>query len=103
MMPVLAVFSNLVAIIGAFVLTAVKFGFSSETFFDSIQRFFQFSEIGMGIVKSAVFGAVTALIGCYVGYQTTGGAEGVGQATVRSFTFSAALILLLDAMFGSIM
>jgi phospholipid/cholesterol/gamma-HCH transport system permease protein len=103
MMPVLAVFSNIVAIVGAFVLTSFKFDFSAELFFGSVQRFFRLSEIGTGIFKSALFGGVTALVGCSVGYSTEGGAEGVGKSTVRSFTISAALILLLDALLGAVL
>ncbi len=103
MMPILAVFSNLVAIFGAFALTSFKFGFSAKFFFDSIQRFFSMWEIMIGITKCAVFGGTTSLIGCYVGYATDGGAEGVGKSTVRSFTLSAATILILDAVFGLFM
>jgi len=103
MMPVLAVFSNVVALAGAFVLTALKFEFSAAMFFDSIVRFFRASEVTIGLVKSLVFGGTTALIGCYVGVQTSGGAEGVGNSTVRAFTLSAAAILVLDALFGYIL
>ncbi len=100
MMPILAVFSNIVAILGAFVLTHVKFGFSSAEFFSSIQNFFSNKEIAISLGKSLVFGGVTALIGCYVGFATSGGAEGVGNSTVRAFTLSAAAILIIDAIFG---
>ncbi|MBM2815644.1 MAG: hypothetical protein HW421_2406 [Ignavibacteria bacterium] len=100
MMPVLAVFSNVVAIIGGFILTNIKFDFSSYTFFDSIQSFFKMKEIFISLSKSFIFGGVTALIGCHVGFQTTGGAEGVGKSTVRSFTITAAAILIIDAIFG---
>ncbi|MBK9250186.1 MAG: ABC transporter permease [Ignavibacteria bacterium] len=103
MMPVLAVFSNSVALIGAFFLTSLKFDFSAQTFFDSVQRFFQLQEIFICLTKSFVFGGVTALIGCHVGFQTEGGAEGVGNSTVRAFTLSAAAILILDAVFGYLM
>jgi phospholipid/cholesterol/gamma-HCH transport system permease protein len=103
MMPVLAVFSNAIAIVGAFLLTTLKFELPAELFFDSIQRFFRTSEVVLGLVKSAVFGAVTALIGCAEGFATTGGAEGVGRSTVRAFTTSAAAILVLDALFGYVL
>lgn len=103
MMPVLAVFSNIVAIAGAYLLTNLKFGFSAPLFFDSVIRFFRISEIATGLFKSALFGGVTALVGCYVGYMTDGGAEGVGKSTVRSFTISAAAILLLDAVLGAVL
>ncbi len=100
MMPVLAVFSNVVALIGGYILTSVKFDFSFLIFFDSVRRFFAVPEIMLGLTKSFVFGGVTALIGVHVGFSTTGGAEGVGKSTVRSFTISAASILIIDALFG---
>ena len=103
MMPLLAVFSNVVALVGGFLLTMIKFGFTFDTFFDSVQRFFAISEIMIGLGKSLVFGAVTALIGVHVGFSTQGGAEGVGFSTVRAFTLSAAAILILDALFGYIL
>lgn len=100
MMPILAVFSNVVAILGGFILTAAKFDFSAFTFFDSIRVYFIAYDVFIGLFKSLVFGGVTALIGVHVGFTTTGGAEGVGKSTVRAFTMSAAVILILDALFG---
>jgi len=87
-------------LIGAYLLTAFKFDFTSHTFFASIQSFFKVSEVTTGITKSFVFGGFTALIGCHVGFHTSGGAEGVGASTVRAFTISAAGILVIDAVFG---
>lgn len=103
MMPVLIIYANLVAIFGAYMLMILKFAFSSVDFFDSIRNHFSVYDIGVGIIKSLAFGGVTALIGCYVGFRTTGGAEGVGNAAVRSFTISSAAILVLDALFGYIL
>lgn len=100
MMPILAVFSNVVAIVGGFVLTAAKFDFTAFTFFDSIRVYFSTIDVLTGLFKSLVFGGVTALIGVHVGFTTSGGAEGVGKSTVRAFTMSAATILILDALFG---
>lgn len=102
MMPVLAVYSNVVALFGGFILTMIKFDFSLFLYFDSVQRFFQLSEIFIGLLKCVAFGGVTALLGCHVGFRTTGGAEGVGKSTVRAFTLSASSILILDALFGLI-
>ncbi|MFN4988692.1 MAG: ABC transporter permease, partial [Ignavibacteria bacterium] len=75
---------------------------SFDIFFDSIQRFFQISEVVQSLFKSMVFGGVTSLVGCHVGFRTEGGAEGVGRSTVEAFTISAATILILDAIFGYI-
>ncbi len=100
MMPVLAVFSNVVAMAGAYILTAFKYEFTLAQFFGSVQRFFSMQEIIISLSKSMLFGGVTALIGVHVGFRTSGGAEGVGHSTVRAFTIAAALILVLDALFG---
>jgi len=102
MMPVLAVFSNLVALIGAYILTSIKFDFTAYLFFDSIQKFFTMKEIWISLSKSFMFGGITAIVGCHVGFRTVGGAEGVGNSTVRAFTISAAAILIVDALFGYI-
>ncbi|OGU41104.1 MAG: hypothetical protein A2X61_14450 [Ignavibacteria bacterium GWB2_35_12] len=100
MMPVLAVFSNVVALIGGYIITSIKFDFTFYEFFISIQDFFQMKEIYISLSKSFIFGGVTALVGCHVGFATSGGAEGVGNSTVRAFTISAAAILIIDAIFG---
>ncbi|MCX6145939.1 MAG: ABC transporter permease [Candidatus Kapabacteria bacterium] len=102
MMPLLAVFSNIVALVGGYTLTALKFGFTFTIFFSSVQSYFSTYDVILGLYKSFIFGGVTALIGVYVGFNTTGGAEGVGNSTVRAFTLSAATILILDAVFGYI-
>lgn len=102
MLPVLAIFSNIVALVGGFLLTNIKFNFSSNIFFDSIIDYFSIFDLILGLFKCLVFGGVTALIGVYVGFNTKGGAEGVGQSTVKAFTISASSILILDALFGYI-
>jgi len=100
MMPVLAIFSNVVALVGAYILTAFKHDFTAYEFFNSIYTYFKAWEINVGLTKSLLFGLVTALIGCYVGFSTRGGAEGVGNSTVKAFTLTAASILVIDALFG---
>jgi phospholipid/cholesterol/gamma-HCH transport system permease protein len=102
MMPVLAVFSAVVALAGAFIITDAKFGLTYYEFFDSIIRYFSMAEVNMCLLKSFVFGGVAALISCHVGFRTQGGAEGVGKSTVRAFTISAAAILIIDALMGGI-
>lgn len=100
MMPVLTIFSNIVALLGGLVLTIIKYDFTSYMFFDSVQKFFKVSEVLIGLIKSMVFGTVSAVISCYCGFNTKGGAEGVGNSTVRAYTISAACILIIDALFG---
>lgn len=96
MMPILVIFANVIAVGGAFVISNYFLGVSFEVFFDSVKRFFFIGDFLFGIVKGIVFGGVTALIGCHIGFKTEGGAEGVGNSTIKSFVLTSALILILD-------
>ena len=96
MMPILVIFANTIAIAGAFVVSDYFLNVPFNVFFNSVRQFFVFSDLTGGLIKTVVFGGVTALLGCHIGFRTHGGAEGVGQATIRSFVLSAAMILILD-------
>lgn len=96
MMPILIVFANAIAICGAFFISNAFLGVSFNVYFDSVKRFFDFSDFIFGLAKGFAFGGVTALLGCHIGFKTEGGAEGVGLSTIRSFVLSSAMILILD-------
>jgi phospholipid/cholesterol/gamma-HCH transport system permease protein len=96
MMPILVIFTNVIALTGAFVVCNVFLDLSLQTFAGSVERFFHLKDIFGGLFKAVFFGGVTALIGVHVGMNATGGAEGVGNATIRSFVLSSAMILVLD-------
>ena len=96
MMPLLVIFANSIAVLGAYLVSNYFLGVSFAVYFNSVKRFFLFSDLIAGLVKTIFFGAVTSLLGCHIGFRTEGGAEGVGLATIRSFVLSAALILILD-------
>ena len=96
MMPVLVIFANTIAVMGAYIVSNYFLNVSFSVFFISVKRFFVFSDLIAGLIKTIFFGGVTALLGCHIGFQTEGGAEGVGLSTIRSFVMSAALILILD-------
>jgi phospholipid/cholesterol/gamma-HCH transport system permease protein len=69
---------------------------STEVFFNGVKEYFVLYDLMSGLIKALVFGATTAIAGCYIGFQTTGGAEGVGRATIKAFVVSSALILMND-------
>jgi phospholipid/cholesterol/gamma-HCH transport system permease protein len=96
MLPLLVVFADTIAVFGAFIVSNYFLGVSLSVFFLSVKRFFVFSDLLAGLVKTIFFGGVTALLGCHIGFKTEGGAEGVGLSTIRSFVLSSAMILVLD-------
>lgn len=96
MMPILVIFANSVAIIGAYFISNLFLGVSFNVFFESVRRFFTIGDFIFGLTKGLMFGGLTALIGCHIGFRTEGGAEGVGLSTIRSFVLSSATILIFD-------
>jgi phospholipid/cholesterol/gamma-HCH transport system permease protein len=96
MMPILVIFANVIALIGAYFISNISLGVSYAVFFISVKRYFTVTDFMFGISKGVVFGAFTSLLGCHIGFRTEGGAEGVGLSTIRSFVLSSAMILILD-------
>ncbi|MBU1095560.1 MAG: ABC transporter permease [Ignavibacteriae bacterium HGW-Ignavibacteriae-2] len=96
MMPILVVIANVIAVAGAFVISNYFLDVSYAVFFDSVKRFFEISDFLFGMIKGVVFGGITSLMGCHIGFLTEGGAEGVGASTIRSFVLTSALILIFD-------
>lgn len=102
MLPILIIFADFIAIGGSMFVGYVSMNVAPEAFLASVQRFMVLSDFFAGLVKALLFGGSTALIGCYVGFATEGGAEGVGQATIRAFVLSSAAILVNDYVVASI-
>lgn len=96
MMPVLTLFSNLVGIVGCYLVSNYFLDITRQTFFDSIKTFFQLQDLTGGLIKAFIFGMLISLIGCFKGLTTSGGARGVGRSTIVSFVLSAILILIGD-------
>jgi phospholipid/cholesterol/gamma-HCH transport system permease protein len=96
MMPILIIFADVIAILGAYFISNYFLNVSFSVFFESVKRFFSFGDFSFGMLKGLVFGAVTSLLGCHIGFRTTGGAEGVGLSTIRSFVLTSAMILIFD-------
>ena len=103
MIPILTIFADTIAILGAYVVAYINLSLPAVTYFGSVKDFFSILNVMSGLVKAFFFGGTTTLIGCYVGFATTGGAEGVGKATIRAFVISSALILLNDYLISVLM
>lgn len=99
MLPMLTVFSNTAALIGAGLHTSMALKFSLPTFFDRCFEVLSLLDFTQGLYKSVVFGVLIGLIACSNGFSVTGGAEGLGRATTRSVVLSIAAIVVTDMIF----
>ena len=103
MMPILVIFADFIAVMGAFFVAVSFLAIPTTVFFSEIPKWFLVFDIFAGLFKALFFGAIIALIGCHIGFATTGGAEGVGKSTIRSFVLSAILILICDYILATVL
>ncbi len=103
MIPILTILADFIGVMGAYLVAYVNLDLAPEIFFGSVKEFFSLLNVFSGLIKAFFFGGTTAIIGCYVGFNTSGGAEGVGQSTIRAFVLSSALILLNDYLLSVIL
>ena len=101
MLPALTVITDIVGIAGGYFVTVVLLGSSSRTYMRTTWDFLEPSDIYSGVIKACFFGAAFALISCYKGFYTKGGAEGVGKATTGAVVFSSMTILISDYFLSS--
>lgn len=96
--PALVIYSDCIGIAGGAIISNLhpKIFVSYTTYYDSMRDALKLREIGNGLVKSIVFGGIIALVACYVGFKTSGGARGIGRSTTRSVVLSFMLILVAD-------
>lgn len=103
MVPLLVLFANFIAIIGGLMVSVVGVNVSSETFLNGFRNSFQIGDFINGMIKAAVFGLIIGVVGCYEGFETRGGAQGVGLATTNSVVISSVLILVFNFVFALIL
>jgi phospholipid/cholesterol/gamma-HCH transport system permease protein len=96
MLPVLIIWGMLMAFAGSVVTVALSVRVTVPAYLAGLHMFFNPFDLLIGVGKTAVFGAIIALVGAYFGYQARGGAEGVGNATTRAVMLSSVLILIFD-------
>ncbi|GMT47853.1 MAG: ABC transporter permease [bacterium] len=96
MLPALAVVTDIVGIIGGFVISVGLFGANSVSYWNRTWDYLELDDIYSGLIKAAFFGASISLISCYKGFYTEGGAEGVGKATTGAVVLSSMTILISD-------
>lgn len=96
MMPILVVFANLVGNLGGWVVAHYYAGISTFSYQNSIKTLAETYDVVGGMIKSSVFGAIIATVGCYEGLNAPNGAEGVGLATTESVVLSIILIFITN-------
>jgi phospholipid/cholesterol/gamma-HCH transport system permease protein len=102
MLPCLTILGNLSGIFGGFIVGTNSLHINADLYMQTTFKYLALKDIFTGLAKSVIFAIIIALVGCYEGLNTKGGAEGVGRATTRSVVISFILILLADCIVTAI-
>lgn len=95
-LPLLVVVADILGVLGGFIVATAKLGLDASAYLSSTMSFMTTTDVVSGLVKAAVFGLLIALMSCYNGYHSRGGAQGVGGATTSAVVASSILILAFD-------
>ncbi len=95
-LPLLVFIGDVIGIFGGYVIGVYKLGFNPANYINSTLQNMETLDIVSGLVKAAVFGFIITLMGCYNGYRSRGGAQGVGEATTNAVVSASILILIFN-------
>lgn len=93
-LPALVLIANAIGIFGGYLISVYKLGFNAVGYLSVTRRYLESGDLAMALIKAGVFGFFIALMGCYHGFRTMGGAAGVGRSTTNAVVSTFVLILL---------
>ncbi len=102
-LPLLTVVADIIGIAGGWLVATATLGFNSSVYIKNTWDFLQSWDIVSGLIKAAMFGFIIALMGCYHGFNASGGARGVGRATTNAVVSAAILVFAADYVMTSLL
>ena len=96
MLPLLVLVADIIGVFGGYVVSIHKLGFNPSTYLQNTLDFMEAQDVISGLVKASAFGFLITLMGCYHGYNSRGGAQGVGMATTNAVVTASILILCFN-------
>jgi phospholipid/cholesterol/gamma-HCH transport system permease protein len=97
-MPLLTTIADICGIIGGYVAETMISGMSWELYFNRAFSLIEFRDFIPATLKTTVFGMIIGTVGCYLGFTTTQGTEGVGRTSTRSVVLSSILIIVTNVV-----
>jgi len=99
-LPLLTVFADVLGVFGGMLMSRAQLGVGFGEFSDRFVKAVGISDYLIGICKAPAFAAIIAVVGCFQGFRTKGGADSVGRQTTRSVVQSIFLVIVADALFS---
>jgi phospholipid/cholesterol/gamma-HCH transport system permease protein len=98
MLPLLTAVCDFIGIFGGYIVARFLLHISSALYWSTVYHNLDYNDLLEGLLKPFVFGAIVASVGCYCGFRTYGGTQGVGRSTTQAVVASSILILAVDAV-----
>lgn len=102
-LPLLVAIADTIGIFGGYIVGTRTLDFNSYAYIKNTADFLELDDVTSGLIKAAVFGFIIAIMGCYHGFNSKGGAQGVGRATTNAVVSSAILILAANFALTSLL
>jgi phospholipid/cholesterol/gamma-HCH transport system permease protein len=96
MLPLVVIIADVIGVFGGYLISVYKLGFSPYAYLNNTFDYLEIGDVMSGLLKASIFGGLVCLIGCFYGYNSQGGAQGVGNATTQAVVTSSIMILLTD-------
>lgn len=103
MLPLLVIVADIIGVFGGYIVSVYRLDFNPATYLKQTFDFMEIGDVTSGLIKAGVFGFIIALMGCYHGFNSKGGAQGVGKATTYAVVSSSILILLANYLLTSLL
>jgi phospholipid/cholesterol/gamma-HCH transport system permease protein len=88
--------ADVIGVLGGYLVSVYKLNFNNIDYINRTTQYLVAEDVIAGLVKAAAFGFLVTLMGCFQGYNSRGGAQGVGAATTRAVVSASILILTFD-------
>jgi phospholipid/cholesterol/gamma-HCH transport system permease protein len=102
-LPALVFVADIIGVMGGFVVGTQSLDFNSGVYIKNTVDFLKFDDVVSGLIKAAVFGFIIAIMGCFHGFNSKGGAQGVGRATTNAVVTASILILAANYVMTSLL
>jgi phospholipid/cholesterol/gamma-HCH transport system permease protein len=95
-LPLLTAMANVLGIIGGMLIALSQFGITANFYMENVVWAVTLQDVLSGLAKTFVFGWIIAMVGCFMGFETTGGTVGVGRATTTAVVVASITVLVAD-------
>lgn len=102
MLPILVLIGDVIGVFGGYIVSIYTLGFSEGSYLTQTWDVLERMDVISGLIKASMFGLLVTLMGCYHGYNSGRGAQGVGQATTYAVVSASILILIFNFMLTKI-